>query len=63
MPASDNNKIDNMDAAVHAEDGSQPEDPAALRKRERRLVLKIDLYIIPLIAIVYFFASMVRDSN
>ncbi len=36
------------------------QDPAIARKREKRLVLKIDLFILPLLAMVYFFSSMVR---
>jgi hypothetical protein len=70
MPMPDADKIDNVDVASHVEDGSPPEgkaimqeDPTTLRKQERRLVLKIDLFILPLIAMVYFFSSMVRGPN
>jgi hypothetical protein len=37
-----------------------PDDPATARKK-RRLLWKIDLFILPLLVIVYFFGSMVSE--
>lgn len=39
----------------------EPQDPETIRL-ERNLKWKLDLFILPLIACVYFFASMVRSN-
>ena len=49
--------IENSNERVASEDAAEHTSRAS--KREKRLVLKIDLFILPLIAMVYFFASMV----
>tara|TARA_R110002060_G_scaffold24894_1_gene33934 strand:- start:77 stop:325 length:249 start_codon:yes stop_codon:yes gene_type:complete len=49
--------IENSNKRIASEDAA--EDTVGASKREKRLVLKIDLLILPLIAMVYFFASMV----
>jgi len=57
--------------AVHVDDSKPVVDGFAIqgerertleqKKIERKLLLKIDFYILPLLALVYFLASMVRD--
>ncbi|KAL2071939.1 hypothetical protein VTL71DRAFT_11282 [Oculimacula yallundae] len=55
--------IENVESA--SKDASlQPDsqDSTVSRAREKRLVLKIDLFILPLLAMVYFFAAMGRSD-
>jgi hypothetical protein len=39
-----------------------PLDPET-RRREKKLKWKLDLFILPLVSLVYFFASMVRTMS
>ncbi len=45
--------------AIHAERERTPEE----KRIERRLLLKIDTIILPVLALVYFLASMVRTDQ
>lgn len=48
-----------VDPSIHCSSSTTPEEEAA----ERRFVLKIDFLILPLLIIMFFLASLVRQSS